>query len=132
MTQAGNSPLGWWLPDDGTHALQPGDVLRARDASDSDVEAAKTADPASYEVVRVVALHRVRETEEAVVSPLYGFGPPVSAPVTGEGGLLSIFDVLTESEAADLLPAAESDAEEVAQTDVAKAVLDRARVGAKR
>jgi hypothetical protein len=95
--QAGNSALGWWQRDDTPHVLNPGDVLRARDAEDGD----------EWAVVKVSALHTVRDIEEAVITPLLTFGPNVSAPVSGEGGILRAYDVLSPTDVAELLPAPE-------------------------
>lgn len=92
-TQAGNNALGWWQRDDTPHVLQPGDVLRARDAEDGD----------EWALVRVVGLHTVQEVEEAVITPL-AFGPNLSAPISGEGGILRAYDVLGADEVAELLP----------------------------
>lgn len=130
MSQVGNSPLSWWSPDTANHLLAPGDVLRARGATDEDIRLAITADPASYELVRVVALHTVRDVEEAVIQPVFGFGTNVSAAVVGSGGLLTAYNVLTESEVAELaaMAAVESTETDAEHTDVAaaRAVLARA------
>lgn len=119
--QAGSGPLGWWTADNTSRALQPGDILRARDVDEGD----------AYAVVRVVGVHKVRDIEEAIVAPLLTFGANVSAPMNGDGGLLSVYDVLTAAEVAELLPAAD-DEPTAGQTDVAaaKAILARARVEA--
>ncbi len=118
--QAGNSPMGWWQTDDEPHALVPGDVLRAHEAEADD----------PYALVKVTAIHRVREVEEAVVTPLLTFGQNVSAPIMGEGGLLRAYEVLSADEAAELLPA--PDTASSLTTDVAsgRALLAKARAEA--
>lgn len=94
MGNAAENPYQWWAPSDHSPALEPGTILRAREDAPDD----------PYAVVRVVATHRVRDLEEAVITPALSFGENISAPISGAGGLLSVFDVLTEAEAAELLP----------------------------
>lgn len=98
MSAAVNDPRQWWGKGGRTPTLSIGTVLRAREVEDPD-------DPMN--VVVVVGVHFAPRGEEAVIRPLL-FGDAVAAPVTGPGSLLSVYDVLTEEEAAALLPAAEA------------------------
>jgi len=95
MANTNNDPRGWWVPSDRAPELVPGTILRARAPEDQ-------YDP--YTVVRVVGTHLVKEREEAVITPALTFGENVSVPISGDGGLLRVYDVLTEAEAAALLP----------------------------
>lgn len=120
MPSAAENPLQWWVPADHVPALTPGMVLRARDGNSDD----------PFSVVRVVATHRVRDLDEAVVTPALSFGENVSAPISGAGGLLAIYDALTEAEVADLLPAADPEAAERVDVNAARHQLEQARAAA--
>lgn len=99
MSAAVNDPWKQWVGGGRTPTLEAGTILRARGIEDP-------SDP--YAVVVVIGVHWPPKGEEAVIQPL-GFGEAVSAPVTGAGSLLSLYDVCTEAEAAELLPAPEED-----------------------
>lgn len=122
MANPAENPLQWWAPADHVPALTPGTLLRARDY-DSD-------DP--YSIVRVVATHRIRDLEEAIITPALSFGENVSAPVLGVGGLLTIYDVLTEAEVAELMPKSQPSPSEPEGVDVtaARRMLEQARTAA--
>lgn len=84
--------LEYWANDGHRAALPAGTVLKAREAEEGD----------PYAVVVVVGLQHVEQVEEAVVVPFEGFGTAVSAPIMGSGGLLSVYDVMTEAEESEL------------------------------
>lgn len=84
--------LEYWADDGRSTTLPVGSVLRAREAEESD----------PYAVVVVVGIQQVDQVEEAVIVPFEGFGTAVSAPIVGRGGLMSVYEVLTEAEESDL------------------------------
>lgn len=97
MSAAVNDPRQQWVGGGRTPTLEAGTILRAREIEDP-------SDP--YTVVVVIGVHWPPRGEEAVIQPL-GFGQAISAPVTGTDSLLSVYDVLTDAEAAAVTRAAQ-------------------------
>ena len=113
MSAPVNDPRQQWVAGGRTPTLSIGTVLRVREIEDPD-------DPMN--IVIVCGVHFAPRGEEAIIRPLL-FGDAVAAPVAGPGSVLSVFEVVTEAEAAELLPAAE--ASDPAPLWVAEARRDR-------
>lgn len=116
------NPLSHWTGmDDPRHELRAGMVLRAKDGDPED----------PFYVIRVTgAFGTTRDRIEYGITPYFCFGEIVSAPARGEGGILTHYTVLGESEVAAMLaeretaPAADPDETFV---DAARRRLDAIR-----